>query len=87
MRGRGRSRNCIHIGSFGTAVDAAVAYARHMQTLEQSGGGGGAVGLGVEDCNRCVYCLDKPRNGGPGRKRQKCVLKGTPARDGEESGS
>ena len=23
----------------------------------------------------CVYCLDKPRYGGPGTKRQKCVLK------------
>ena len=30
------------------------------------------------DCDECVYCRDKPRLGGPGTKRQKCVLKRSP---------
>jgi hypothetical protein len=29
----------------------------------------------MQDCGECVYCLDKPKYGGPGTKRQKCVLK------------
>ncbi|KAK7124475.1 hypothetical protein R3I94_018745 [Phoxinus phoxinus] len=29
----------------------------------------------VEDCGRCVFCLDKPKFGGPNKKRQSCVLK------------
>ncbi|XP_052440072.1 histone-lysine N-methyltransferase 2B isoform X3 [Carassius gibelio] len=29
----------------------------------------------LEDCGRCVYCLDKPKFGGPNKKRQSCVLK------------
>jgi hypothetical protein len=38
-----------------------------------------APGLEMDDCGVCVYCLDKPKNGGPGTKRQKCELKqGTP---------
>uniref|UniRef100_A0A671PZJ3 [histone H3]-lysine(4) N-methyltransferase n=1 Tax=Sinocyclocheilus anshuiensis TaxID=1608454 RepID=A0A671PZJ3_9TELE len=27
------------------------------------------------DCGRCVFCLDKPKFGGPNKKRQSCVLK------------
>jgi len=27
------------------------------------------------DCNRCKYCLDMVKNGGPGRLRQKCLSK------------
>ncbi|XP_073677507.1 histone-lysine N-methyltransferase 2B [Garra rufa] len=29
----------------------------------------------LEDCGRCVFCLDKPKFGGPNKKRQSCVLK------------
>ncbi|XP_052388903.1 histone-lysine N-methyltransferase 2B isoform X2 [Carassius gibelio] len=29
----------------------------------------------MEDCGRCVFCLDKPKFGGPNKKRQSCVLK------------
>uniref|UniRef100_A0A673IMN8 [histone H3]-lysine(4) N-methyltransferase n=1 Tax=Sinocyclocheilus rhinocerous TaxID=307959 RepID=A0A673IMN8_9TELE len=29
----------------------------------------------LEDCRRCVFCLDKPKFGGPNKKRQSCVLK------------
>ena len=34
-----------------------------------------APGLEIEDCGQCTFCLDKPRYGGPGTKRQKCELK------------
>ncbi|XP_051527689.1 histone-lysine N-methyltransferase 2B-like isoform X2 [Myxocyprinus asiaticus] len=27
------------------------------------------------DCGRCVFCLDKPKFGGPNKKRQSCILK------------
>jgi len=27
----------------------------------------------LEDCGRCVFCLDKPKFGGPNKKRQSCV--------------
>ncbi|XP_065143963.1 histone-lysine N-methyltransferase 2B [Paramisgurnus dabryanus] len=29
----------------------------------------------LEDCGKCVFCLDKPKFGGPNKKRQSCVLK------------
>ncbi|XP_051519968.1 histone-lysine N-methyltransferase 2B-like isoform X1 [Myxocyprinus asiaticus] len=29
----------------------------------------------LEDCGRCVFCLDKPKFGGPNKKRQSCILK------------
>ncbi|TRY65107.1 hypothetical protein DNTS_009664 [Danionella cerebrum] len=29
----------------------------------------------LEDCGRCVFCLDKPKFGGPNKKRQSCVLR------------
>ena len=32
-------------------------------------------GLEIDDCGRCPFCLDKPKYGGPGTKRQKCELK------------
>jgi CXXC zinc finger domain len=33
------------------------------------------VALEIHDCGACLYCLDKPRFGGKGTKRQKCVNK------------
>lgn len=30
------------------------------------------------DCGECLYCLDKPKYGGKGTKRQKCVRKRLP---------
>lgn len=27
------------------------------------------------DCEKCQFCLDKPRLGGPGKKKQRCVLR------------
>ena len=27
------------------------------------------------DCGKCAYCKDKPKFGGPGRKKQRCVLR------------
>ncbi|KAL1508186.1 hypothetical protein AB1Y20_004306 [Prymnesium parvum] len=32
-------------------------------------------GVHVADCGECRFCLDKPRFGGPGTKRQKCAKK------------
>ena len=32
-------------------------------------------GLEIDDCGQCPFCLDKPKYGGPGTKRQKCELK------------
>ena len=37
-----------------------------------------APGLDQIDCGQCVYCLDKPRRGGAGTKRQKCLMKRMP---------
>ena len=37
------------------------------------------VGLEIKDCGECVYCLDKPRYGGKGTKRQKCINKKVPS--------
>jgi len=34
-----------------------------------------APGFAMDDCGECVFCLDKPKFGGPNTKRQKCVLK------------
>lgn len=34
-----------------------------------------APGLEIEDCGSCPFCLDKPKYGGSGTKRQKCELK------------
>ena len=31
-----------------------------------------------EDCGKCVYCLDKPKFGGPGTKKQICVKRVCP---------
>ncbi|XP_076865573.1 histone-lysine N-methyltransferase 2B-like isoform X2 [Brachyhypopomus gauderio] len=28
-----------------------------------------------EDCGECVFCLDKPKYGGPNKKRQSCIYK------------
>ena len=33
------------------------------------------VALEIHDCGACLFCLDKPRFGGKGTKRQKCVNK------------
>lgn len=29
----------------------------------------------IPDCNECINCLDKPRNGGMGRRKQICKIK------------
>ena len=37
-----------------------------------------ATGELQDDCGLCQYCKDKPKFGGKGTKRQKCVMKGLP---------
>ena len=29
----------------------------------------------IPDCNECVNCLDKPKNGGKGKRKQICKIK------------
>ena len=41
--------------------------------VSPSGPDGQPVGLDLFDCGKCLYCLDKPRFGGKGTKRQKYV--------------
>ena len=38
-------------------------------------GCGGCVGCMREDCGKCNYCKDKTKFGGPGRKKQRCLLR------------
>ena len=33
------------------------------------------AGCKIEDCNICEYCLDKPKNGGPNKKKQACKMR------------
>ncbi len=33
------------------------------------------VGCKRDDCGKCIYCLDKPKFGGPGKKKQSCLLR------------
>ena len=44
-------------------------------TVCAAGPDGQPVGLNVSDCGKCMFCADKPRFGGKGTKRQKCVNK------------
>ena len=30
-------------------------------------------GCRQKDCGKCKFCLDKPKFGGPGRKKKKCI--------------
>ena len=38
-------------------------------------GCGTCIGCIRDDCGKCSYCLDKPKYGGPGRKKQRCALR------------
>ena len=38
-------------------------------------GCGNCAGCLREDCGNCCYCLDKPKFGGPGKKKQRCALR------------
>ena len=44
-----------------------------------AGPDGQRVGLEIKDCGECTFCLDKPRFGGKGTKRQKCINKKIPS--------
>ena len=59
-------------------VPANVVRVRLLLTVSRTGVRTGSRPSANIDCDECVYCLDKPRLGGPGIKRQKCVLKGRP---------
>lgn len=36
---------------------------------------GKCAGCLRQDCGKCVYCKDKPKFGGPGKKKQRCSLR------------
>lgn len=38
-------------------------------------GCGDCPGCLRDDCGKCTYCKDKPKFGGPGRKKQRCALR------------
>ena len=35
----------------------------------------GVLGSSSSDCGQCKYCIDKPKFGGPGKKKQCCERK------------
>ena len=49
----------------------------HVRLTLSVGAAGATIapGLEIDDCGMCPFCLDKPKYGGPGTKRQKCELK------------
>lgn len=38
-------------------------------------GGCECAGCVQDDCGKCKYCTDMKKFGGPGRKKQRCVLR------------
>ena len=34
---------------------------------------GRCEGCNQKDCGKCKFCLDKPKFGGPGKKKKKCI--------------
>jgi hypothetical protein len=50
----------------------------HVQVCP-GGPDGQPVGLQIKDCGVCQFCADKPRFGGKGTKRQKCINKKKPS--------
>ena len=59
-------------------MPASVVRVRLLLTVSRTGVRTGSRPSANIDCDECVYCRDKPRLGGPGTKRQKCVLKRSP---------
>lgn len=49
----------------------------HVRLMLSVGAAGSQLppGLEIDDCGQCPFCLDKPKYGGAGTKRQKCELK------------
>ncbi len=47
-----------------------------LERVKRRGRGcGNCAGCLREDCGNCCYCLDKPKFGGPGKKKQRCALR------------
>ena len=46
-----------------------------MQGRNVSNVGHACSGCVSEDCGLCKFCKDNPRYGGPGRKKQCCLLR------------
>ena len=54
---------------------ASDASAQLATSRKRGRGCGNCPGCLRDDCGKCNYCLDKPKFGGPGRKKQKCALR------------
>jgi hypothetical protein len=48
---------------------------RLMLTVSSGGVGFSPPGSVASDCGECQYCLDKPKFGGPGSKRKRCLAR------------
>ena len=59
-------------------MPANVVRVRLILTVSRTGVRTGGRPSANIDCDECVYCRDKPRLGGPGIRRQKCILKRSP---------
>ncbi len=59
------------VSLFGAAADKIT-----FEKVKRRGRGcGQCTGCLREDCGGCCYCLDKPKFGGPGKKKQRCALR------------
>ena len=48
----------------------------HAAKSQNTKGCGKCIGCqNLYDCGKCKMCLDKPKFGGPGRKKQRCLLR------------
>ena len=46
-----------------------------LSSRKRGRGCGDCPGCLRDDCGKCTYCKDKPKFGGPGRKKQRCALR------------
>jgi hypothetical protein len=48
---------------------------RESKSVKRGRGCGKCSGCLMPDCGECVFCKDKPRFGGPGKKKQRCRMR------------
>ena len=75
QRGAGDGSECTAGGEDGDDGDDGAA--------NHDGGGDAEVQVGearaLTDCGKCINCRDKCKYGGPGKRRQKCIVRQPPA--------
>lgn len=65
---------CATNGALDTPGDSSSA-TPNSASRKRGRGCGKCPGCTRDDCGKCNYCLDKPKFGGPGRKKQKCAVR------------